>query len=256
MILKVNDLAFCYKSHEALKNINFSIHPGEITVILGPNGVGKTTLLKCLNSILTPQKGTVMVSDQNIKEMTVKQIARQISYVGQRIDSSRITAFDAILMGRHPHIRFKTCDSDLKKVDAIIKKLNLSHLCLKYLDQMSGGELQKVAIARALVQQTGILLLDEPTSSLDLKNQIQILELIKNIVIEHHISAVMTMHDLNAALRYADKYLLLKDKIIYGAGLIKDISSKTVQDVYGVNVDIVYYKGFPIVVPIGNEKAA
>ena len=84
-----------------------------------------------------------------------------------------------------------------------MKKLNLSHLCLKYLDQMGGGELQKVFIARALVQQTGILLLDEPTSSLDLKNQIHILELIKNIVIEHHISAVMTMHDLNAALRYA-----------------------------------------------------
>jgi len=160
MILKVNDLAFHYKSHETFKDINFSIHQGEITVILGPNGVGKTTLLKCLNSILFPQKGSVMVSDRNINEMTIKQIARQISYVAQNNESSRITAFDAILMGRHPHIRFKTSQDDLKKVDAIIKKLNLSHLCLKYLDQMSGGELQKVSIARALVQQTGILLLD------------------------------------------------------------------------------------------------
>jgi len=256
MILKVNDLAFHYKSHETLKDINFSIHQGKITVILGPNGVGKTTLLKCLNSILFPQKGSVMVNDRNINEMTIKQIARQISYVAQKNESSRITAFDAILMGRQPHIRFKTSHDDLKKVDAIMKKLNLSHLCLKYLDQMSGGELQKVSIARALVQQTDILLLDEPTSSLDLRNQTQILGLISKVVKEHQISAVMTMHDLNAALRYADNYLLLKDKTIYGAGLINDISSKTIRDVYGVNVDILHHKGFPIVVPVGNEKAA
>ena len=214
MILNVNNLAFHYKSHKTLKNINFSIKKGETTVILGPNGVGKTTLLKCLNSILSPQGGDILVKDKNIKQMDIKQIAKEISYVAQKNEPARITAFDAILLGRHPHIRFKTSIDDLKKVDAIIKRLNLSHLCLKYLDQMSGGELQKVSIARALVQQTDLLLLDEPTSSLDLKNQTDILGLIRHIVKEHHIAAIMTMHDLNTALRYADQYLFLKDKTI------------------------------------------
>ncbi len=256
MILNVNNLAFHYKSHETLKDINFSINKGETTVILGPNGVGKTTLLKCLNSILSPQGGDILVKNKNIRQMDIRQIAKEISYVAQKNEPARITVFDAILLGRYPHIRFKTSTDDLKKVDAIIKRLNLSHLCLKYLDQMSGGELQKVSIARALVQQTDLLLLDEPTSSLDLKNQTDILSLIRHIVKEHHISAIMTMHNLNTALRYADQYLFLKDKTIYGAGKIGEISSKMIEDVYGVSVEIIYHKGFPLVVPIENKKAA
>jgi iron complex transport system ATP-binding protein len=256
MILKVNDLEFHYKSHKILKNISFSIQRGETTVILGPNGVGKTTLLKCLNSILAPQNGDILVKDQNIKKMDINQIAKEISYVAQKNETARITAFDAILLGRHPHIRYKTGPDDLKKVDAVIKRLDLSHLCLKYLDQMSGGELQKVAIARALVQQTDLLLLDEPTSSLDLKNQTDILGLIRHIVKGHNIAAVMTMHDLNTALRFSDQYLFLKDKTIYGAGKINEISAKMIEEVYGVSVEIFYHKGFPVVVPVENVKAA
>jgi iron complex transport system ATP-binding protein len=256
MILNVNNLAFHYKSHEILKDVNFSIKRGEITVILGPNGVGKTTLLKCLNSILFPQHGDILVKNKNIREMDIKEIAKEISYVAQKNESTRITAFDAILMGRHPHVRYKTSHDDLKKVDAVIKRLNLSKLCLKHLDQMSGGELQKVSIARALVQQTDLLLMDEPTSSLDLKNQTDILNLIRHIVKGHNIAAVMTMHDLNTALRYADQYIFLKDKTIYGVGKTNEISSKMVEDVYEVPVEIVYHKGSPVVVPIENEKAA
>ncbi|MBC2704092.1 ABC transporter ATP-binding protein [Desulfobacula sp.] len=256
MILKVNDLEFQYNSHKTLKNVSFSIQRGETTVILGPNGVGKTTLLKCLNSILTPQNGDILVKDKNIRAMDINQIAKEISYVAQKNETARITAFDAILLGRHPHIRYKTRPDDLKKVDAVIKRLDLSHLCLKYLDQMSGGELQKVSIARALVQQTDLLLLDEPTSSLDLKNQTDILGLIKHIVKGHNIAAVMTMHDLNTALRFSDQYLFLKDKTIYGAGKINKISAKMIEAVYGVSVEIVYHKGFPLVIPIENKKAA
>ncbi len=256
MILNVNNLAFHYKSHEILKDVNFSIKKGETTVILGPNEVGKTTLLKCLNSILFPQHGDILVKNKNIREMDIKEIAKEISYVAQKNESTRITAFDAILMGRHPHVRYKTSHDDLKKVDAVIKRLNLSKLCLKHLDQMSGGELQKVSIARALVQQTDLLLMDEPTSSLDLKNQTDVLSLIRHIVKGHNIAAVMTMHDLNTALRYADQYIFLKDKTIYGVGKTNEISSKMVEEVYGVPVEIVYHKGSPVVVPIENEKAA
>ncbi len=168
MILKANDLTFEYNGVETLKDISFSIPKGRITVLLGPNGAGKTTLLKCLNGILSPQKGQVLIKDNAIKEMTIKQVAREISYVAQKNDVARVTVFDAILLGRLPHIRYRTQVADLQKVDSVMHKLNLSHMGLKYLDQLSGGELQKVAIARALVQETDLLLLDEPTSSLDL----------------------------------------------------------------------------------------
>lgn len=261
MILKVNDLAFRYKSHHTLNNITFSIPKGRITVILGPNGVGKTTLLKCLNTILLPQQGEIMINGENIRQMSIRRIARRISYVAQKNEPARITVFDAVLMGRHPHIRYRTSRDDLKKVDAVMQKLDLSRMCLNFLDQMSGGELQKVAIARALVQETDLLLLDEPTSSLDLKNQTQILGLIQQIAKEHDIAAVMTMHDLNSALRYADQFIFLKNKTIYSAGKIESLSSQMIADVYGVDVEILHHNGCPIVVPAvrktgKQEKAA
>ncbi len=256
MILKVKDLTFQYNSLETLKQINFSVEKGGITVILGPNGAGKTTLLKCLNNILSPQKGEVFVKNKAIKKMTVKEIAKQISYVAQKNDAARMTVFDAVLMGRLPHMRYRTRTGDLKKADAVMRQLNLSRMGLKYLDQLSGGELQKVSIARALVQETDLLLLDEPTSSLDLKNQVQILELLKKIVKSHRLAAVMTMHDLNAALRYADHYIFLKDQTIFSAGKIREISSEMVASVYGMPVEIVFHNGYPIIVPITNEKVA
>ena len=256
MILNVNDVSFTYKSKNTLKHIQFSIKQGELTVILGPNGVGKTTLLKCLNGILSPQKGEILVKGENIRAMNIKEIARQISYVAQQSESARITVFDAILMGRRPHIHYRVSKDDLKKVDAVIRHLNLSDLRLKYLNEMSGGELQKVCIARALVQQTDLLLLDEPTASLDLKNQTHILGLIRHIIKDHNMAAVMTMHDLNAAMRYADNYIFLKDTTIYSAGNIRDITPEMVADVYGVQVDIINHNGFPIIIPVDDDEGS
>ncbi len=250
MILTVNDLAFTYKSCDTLKDIHFSIDPGELTVILGPNGVGKTTLLKCLNNILSPRKGKITVKGKETRTLSPRQIAREIAYVAQQSEAARITVFDAILMGRRPHINYRVSRQDLIKVDAVIRHLNLSKFSLKYLDEMSGGERQKVCIARALVQQTDLLLLDEPTASLDLKNQTHILGLIRHIIKDHHMAAVMTMHDLNSAMRYADKYIFLKDTTIYSAGDIPDITPEMVEAVYGVKVEIMHHRGMPIVVPV------
>ncbi|WP_022665120.1 ABC transporter ATP-binding protein [Desulfospira joergensenii] len=253
MILHVNNLCFSYKGQPALERIRFSIGEGETVAILGPNGVGKTTLLKCLNRILFPTKGEILVKGDEIRTMTPSQIARKISYVAQSSATARITAFDAILMGRKPHMGYRVGKEDLTKVDAVIRQLDLSDLSLKTLDCMSGGELQKVCIARALVQETDVILMDEPTASLDLKNQTQILGLIRHIVRGHGMSAIMTMHDLSAAMRYADKYIFLKDRAIYSAGRIQDITPEMVEDVYGVRVDIMEHRGLPLVVPIEEE---
>ncbi|MEA1968123.1 MAG: ABC transporter ATP-binding protein [Thermodesulfobacteriota bacterium] len=256
MILKVDDLTFKYNSHTTLRDVSFTVQRGEITVILGPNGVGKTTLLKCINSILSPLKGDVFINGDNTRKLNTMAIARQMSYVSQQSQAARMTAFDAILMGRRPHIRWRVSDDDIKKVDAAVKRLGLGHLAMKYTDQMSGGELQKVSIARALVQQTDLLLLDEPTSSLDMRNQAEILSLIKRVVKEHNVAAVMTMHDLNTALRYADKYIFLRNGSIFGAGDVKEICSKMVEAVYGISVEILHHNGNPVIIPDDGLKAA
>jgi len=248
-VLDIHHLNFSYPDRPVLRDISFSAVPGEILVILGPNGAGKTTLLKNLNRILTPESGEVRVADKPISAMGVRQIARHMAYVAQAPEGGRVTVFDTVLMGRIPHLGFRPSKRDLEKTDAVMTRLGLSDMALKTLDRLSGGERQKVSIARALVQETPILLLDEPTAALDLKNQTDILGLIRHIALDHDMAVIMTMHDINAALQYADQYLCLKDGRILGTGSIETISPDLIQKVYGVGVDMIYHNGQPMVVP-------
>ncbi len=250
MILSVSDLGFRYHGRSILENINFELRESELIAVLGPNGVGKTTLLKCLNTINRPLSGTVIVEDRNVLKMRADEIAARIGYVPQKNETSRLTVFDAVLMGRKPHIRWKVKTQDLKIVDSIIRRLTMEHIALRYLDEISGGELQKVAIARALVQEPQLMLLDEPTASLDLKSKIEILTMLRRVVEEHGIGAVMTMHDLNTAMRYADRVIFLKNGLVYSTGLVTEITPEAIEDVYGVPVDIHTIQGYPVVVPL------
>lgn len=250
MILSVEDLTFLYRNREVLDEIAFTIDMGEVVAILGPNGVGKTTLLKCLNRILSPNSGIVNLDGEDLAHLNLMDIARRVGYVPQRVETGRLTAFDAVLLGRRPHIGWDVTEHDLRIVDAAFHRLSMDELRLFYIDEMSGGELQKVAIARALVQEPRVLLLDEPTSSLDLKNQVEILSTIVQIVRQHTIAAVMTMHDLNQALRYADRFIFLKDGKVYCHGDRTVVTPEVIGDVYGVPVEVVTYRGFPLVVPV------
>ncbi|HAA47334.1 MAG TPA: iron ABC transporter ATP-binding protein [Synergistaceae bacterium] len=250
MILSVNNVRFSYKSRPVLNSVSFSLKKNELLAILGPNGVGKTTLLKCINAILRPQGGSVLVGDRDLLSLSRMEIAKDIAYVAQRTETGRLTVFDAILLGRRPHIRWKVGREDLKKVDAIIRTFGLEDLSLRFLDEMSGGELQKVSIARALVQEPEVLLLDEPTSSLDLKNQQEILETIRHIVTGHGMAGIMTMHDLNSALRFADKVLFMKNGEIYSASERSEVTPEVVEAVYGLPVIIEKVRGQPVVMPL------
>jgi iron complex transport system ATP-binding protein len=249
MILGVDELKFMYRNQGILEDIAFSINEGEIVAILGPNGVGKTTLLKCLNRILVPKQGVVSVCGDAITSLDLMEVARRIGYVPQRVETGRLTGFDAVLLGRRPHIGWDITGKDLRIVEAAFRKFGINHLRLHYIDEMSGGELQMIAIARAFVQEPKILLLDEPTSALDLKNQVEILHKIQEIVAEHSIAVVMTMHDLNTALRYADRFILLKDRSIHICGDRSVITAEEIEAVYGVPVMIGEISGVPCVIP-------
>jgi len=249
MILSIDGIKFKYNGRPVLEDVTFEVQKGEVVAILGPNGVGKTTLLRCINGILKPSSGAVLVENENVLKLDAMAVARRIGYVAQSQTSGKLTAFDAILMGRRPHIRFRVSKKDLQIVDGAIKSLYLEKLAMRHIDRMSGGELQKVAVGRAMVQEPKLLLLDEPTSNLDLKNQVEILKLIRHVVREHAVCAVMTLHDLTTALRFADKCLFLKNGGIHAAVAPQEVTADIIKEVYDIAVEIHYHKGFPLVIP-------
>jgi iron complex transport system ATP-binding protein len=256
MILDIHGLAFTYNSHPVLDDVAFSLAGGELLAILGPNGVGKTTLLKCVNAIHRPMRGAVMVEGRDVLGMRPNEIALSVGYVAQRSEPARLTVFDAVLMGRKPHIRWRVSEHDLEIVESALRRLHLNTLALRHIDRLSGGELQKVAIARALVQEPRLLLLDEPTSSLDLRSQVDIMTMIRRVVDEHRIGAIMTMHDLNTALRYADKVIFLKDGAIHSRGFAREVTREVIEEVYGVSVHIHHVNGHPLIVPAHDHSHA
>lgn len=247
-MLHIDNLYFRYSNVMTLSAVNLQVEKGEFVAVLGPNGVGKTSLLKCINLIHKPCRGVVWVENVNTLKMKTADIGKYIGYVPQQMCKNRLTVFDAVLLGRKPHIQFRAVHDDLIKVQSALEQLKLNHYSLRHIDELSGGELQKVAIARALVQEPQLLLLDEPTSSLDMKNQLQILQIIRRIVDSHKISAVLTMHDINSALKYSDRCCLLKNGQVHTMCRSDEITAEIIEEVYELPVRIHHIDGSPFVV--------
>ncbi|QRN84115.1 ABC transporter ATP-binding protein [Chloroflexota bacterium] len=252
MILSVEKVDFAYPSRPVLQDITFNVQRGEFVALLGTNGTGKTSLLKCINHILEPQSGGVLIESQPVLELTRRILAQKIGYVEQQRQGNRMTVFDAVLMGRKPYINWDATRKDLEIVSQVLNRMNLTDYSLRYLDELSGGELQKIFIARALAQQPEVLLMDEPTSSLDLRNQIEVLKIARQICHSEGIAVIAAMHDINQALRYADRYILLKDGQIFTAGDKTIMTPENLQAVYGVEVAVEEYNGDKVVIPLGD----
>jgi len=250
MILSVEDLTFGYSSDPVFKDIDFSVERGDCLAVLGTNGVGKSTLLKCLNRILKPRAGTVLIEKDEVIKMSRTELAQRVGYVAQKNESAGITVFDAVLLGRKPYIKWDVSQADMSIVTEVLEMLGIKDHSLSYLDELSGGELQKVVIARALAQEPELLLLDEPTSNLDLKNQLEVVSLIKRIVKAKQIAAIVTMHDLNLALRFADKFLLLKNGKILAAGGREIMTPENIENVYSIPVTVEKWGNVSVVVPL------
>jgi len=249
--ITIKSLTFGYNGSMILDGLNLVVEDSEVLGLVGPNGSGKTTLIKCMDKILKP-KGSILIDGRDIDTVSRTDLAKRLGYVPQSSSTPlATTVFDTVLMGRRPHISWRVSDSDLDKVADILGLLHLENLAMRDFSQLSGGQKQKVLIARALAQEPEVLLLDEPTSSLDMKHQLEVMETISSLVKEKKISAVMALHDLNLASMFVDKLAILKGGKIYAAGEPIDLlNAKNIRDVYGVEAVVMNNLDRPYIVPL------
>lgn len=249
--IAVKNLVFGYNSRRILDGVNINVKDSEVMSLVGPNGSGKTTLLKCMVRILKPQ-GSILMDGQDIERMSRQEVARKVGYVPQSSSTPlATTVFDTVLMGRRPHIGWRVQDKDLDIVAEVLERLHLEELAMRDFSQLSGGQKQKVLIARALAQEPSVLLLDEPTSNLDMLHQLEVMETISSLVKEKGISAIMAIHDLNLASRFSDKLVMLKGGKVYAAGAPKALLNEiNINQVYGIEAMIMNAMDRPYVVPI------
>ena len=250
MKLSVAGIDFSYRSAAILEDVSFEAQPGELLCILGVNGSGKSTLFKCINRILRPRRGTVLVDERAVFEMPQRTVARHLGYVPQKHVETQLNVYETVLMGRRPHVQWALGEKDYAIVEQVLNQLGLQELAMRPVDRLSGGQLQKVIIARALAQSPGVLLLDEPISNLDLKNQIEVMQLVQGVARTEKLAAVLTIHDLNMALRFGDRFLFLKDRKVQAVTDRAGFTPELIELVYGVPVSLHACNGHAMVVPV------
>ena len=239
-MMQIKNLSYHYKgSPEVLRDVSFDIEPGKFLAILGNNGVGKSTLLKCFNHILKPDSGEVLLDGKNLLTQSAREVAKQVAFVSQSVPDTQLTVHDVVMLGRRPYMTWGFTEEDHHIVHDAMHRLDVEDMRGRFLNELSGGEKQKVMLARALAQQPKALLLDEPTSALDIQNQYQVLKMVRDICHKDDMIAVVVIHDLNLALQFCDRFLLLKDGKVYRYGDHSILDSKALQEVYGVNAKVV-----------------
>lgn len=243
-MMEIKNLSYHYKGYpQVLNDVSFDIEPGQFLAILGNNGVGKSTLLKCFNHILKPDAGEVLLEGNNLLKMSGREVAKQVAFVSQSVPSTQMTVHDVVMLGRRPYMKWGFTPEDHAIVHEAMDRMGLNAMRGRFLGQLSGGEKQKVMLARALAQQPKALLLDEPTSALDIQNQYQVLKIVRNICHKDNMVAVGVIHDLNLALRFCDHFLLLKDGKVYRHGDRSILDSTALKEVYGVDAKVVEIEG-------------
>lgn len=245
--IKIDGLIFSYQTFPILKGIDLVLdRPGLISII-GPNGVGKSTLIHCMNKILTPTGGSVMVGGRDVKDISIKEMARIMGYVPYTTSNSfPISVIDAVMMGRHPYARHGSQEEDLRIVYETLEKLGIEDLAMRQLNELSAGQLQKVILAKGLAQQPRVLLLDEPTANLDIKHQLNVTKLLRNVTRETGMMVVMICHDLNIAAKYSDAIIMMHEGRIYSVGTPEEvITEDNLRTVYGVESKVITDQGRP-----------
>jgi cobalamin transport system ATP-binding protein len=236
-ILDTNSISLIFNDKSILSNISFQVSAGEFFVIIGPNGAGKTSLLKILSGLQKAQQGTVAIKGKNINGYTRRNLSQILAIVPQQIEVGfPFTVADTVIMGRTPHLGILGMESkkDFDIAEEAMNFTEVSHLKDRKLFQLSGGELQRVIIARAICQQPEIILLDEPTTALDPSHQLKIMDLMERFRSQNNTTIIMVSHDLNLASMYGDRLLLLKEGRVIQTGNPKKVLNKSLlEESYG-----------------------
>jgi iron complex transport system ATP-binding protein len=247
-MLSIKNLTFHYRGgRNILQDVSLDIEPGHCVAVLGNNGAGKSTLLKCINRILKADSGNITLNGEELLTMPHREIARRIAFVAQSVPKTQMSVYDTVMLGRKPYMKWTFSDEDHAIARQMMDKLELTDMRERYVDQLSGGEQQKVMLARALTQQPQMLLLDEPTSSLDLQNQYQVLGIVQEICKATGITVLVIIHDLNLALRFCDRFLMMRNGNICEYGDSSVVNRESIKSVYRIDAEIAEVNGKKVV---------
>jgi len=257
VILRAESLRFAYGPTAVLEGVDLQVAPG-IAAIIGPNAAGKSTLLKCLSGFLRAN-GRVLLDDHDVHSYTPEQRTALISYLPQDFSTrARLTVFETVLLGRLPRLGWRVHAEDVRCVETLLEEMGLSDLAGRNVGELSGGQLQLTTIAQALVREPSVLLMDEPTSSLDLRRQFAICLLIRGMSLARGMGTVMALHDLNVAARFADTIHVLQDGRIVASGPPAEVlTEKRIAEVYRIAARVTLDPdGRPMIAALGVSSDA
>lgn len=241
MIIEVNDLTQGYYEKPVVHNISFSVSSGQLVSILGPNGSGKSTIIKTMCNIMDPKEGSIELNGADIHDIPRKEFAKHVAYVPQSSSVFGYTSvYDTVLAGRRPYIDWDYGSEDIRIAADAMRTMGVDDLHGKMLNDLSGGQKQRVHIARALAQNSEMFILDEPTSALDLHHQLETMKIMRTLCNIRGHGAVIALHDLNLAMNYSDKVVVLANGTVYDQGKPEDvITEEMIEKVYSVHSRIV-----------------
>ncbi len=235
--LEMQKVTLGYDHHPVLEDINLKVSPGEMVGLIGPNGSGKSTIIKALSHVISPESGKILIDRRKITDIPRRELARMVGVVPQLpLLPSTFTAFEIVLMGRNPHLGLFQSEGrrDWAIAWQAMEKTGTDELANRRVNELSGGEIQCLLIARVLVQETRAILLDEPTANLDIGRQVEILDLIKKLCTQNNLAVLAAVHDLNLAAQYCDRLLLINERRIFAEGTPTEvITDRNIKEVYG-----------------------
>jgi len=242
MDIVLEDVTFGYDDTIVLHGIDLKLSNSGLICIVGPNGVGKSTLVKCMNGLLKPRSGTVSINGRNIQGYELKDLAKFMGFVpASSSDAFPMSVIESVMIGRHAHQKWRTSNHDMEMVFKSLRVMGIEGLSERYTTELSAGQHQKVNLCRGLVQESSILILDEPTSNLDVRHQLFVTELLQAISMETGIMTIMISHDLNIAAKYADMVIVMNEpgRICCVGTPDEVITKEVIKRVYGVDCEVI-----------------